>query len=80
MGDFFPEINSQKLFVEKVIREEETSFFRTLEQGLKRIDAVCITASNSKTENAIEGKIVFELYDTYGFPVDLTKLIAKGYG
>lgn len=80
MGDFFPEINSQKLFVEKVIREEETAFFRTLEQGLKRIDTVCINASNSKTENAIEGKIVFELYDTYGFPVDLTKLIAKGYG
>jgi len=80
MGDFFPEINSQKLFVEKVIKEEETSFFRTLEQGLKRIDTVCISASNSKTEKVIDGKIVFELYDTYGFPVDLTKLIAKGYG
>ena len=80
MGDFFPEMNSQKLFVEKVIKEEETSFFRTLEQGLKRIDAVCIRASNSKTEKIIEGKIVFELYDTYGFPVDLTSLIARQYG
>ena len=80
MGDFFPEINSQKLFVEKVIREEETAFFRTLEQGLKRIDAVCIPLSHSKTKNTVDGKNVFELYDTYGFPVDLTKLIAKGYG
>ncbi|MFI5163629.1 MAG: alanine--tRNA ligase [Bacteroidia bacterium] len=80
MGGFFPEIEKEKLFVEKVIKEEETSFFRTLEQGLKKIDAVCIALSNSKTEKVIDGKIVFELYDTYGFPVDLTSLIARQYG
>ncbi len=80
MGEFFPEINSQKLFVEKVIKEEETSFFRTLEQGLKRIDSVCITISNSGKEKVIDGKSIFELYDTYGFPVDLTSLIARQYG
>ncbi|MBI4931582.1 MAG: alanine--tRNA ligase [Bacteroidetes bacterium] len=80
MGDFFPEINLQKLFVEKVIREEETSFFRTLEQGLKKIDDVCIAISNSGKEKIVDGKIVFELYDTYGFPVDLTSLIARQYG
>ncbi|MEK6615775.1 MAG: alanine--tRNA ligase [Bacteroidota bacterium] len=79
-GDFFPEINSQKLFVEKVVKEEETAFFRTLEQGLKKIDTVCISLSNSKTEKVIDGKMIFELYDTYGFPVDLTSLIARQYG
>lgn len=80
MGEFFPEINSQKLFVEKVIKEEETAFFRTLEQGLKKIDTVCIAISNSGKEKMVDGKIVFELYDTYGFPIDLTLLIARQYG
>lgn len=80
MGEFFPEIESQKLFVQKVVREEETAFFRTLEQGLKRIDAVCIGISNSAKEKVVNGKVVFELYDTYGFPVDLTSLIARQYG
>ncbi|MBI4946194.1 MAG: alanine--tRNA ligase [Bacteroidetes bacterium] len=80
MGTFFPEIEKEKLFTEKVIKEEETAFFRTLEQGLKKIDAVCIPLSNSKTEKVIDGKTVFELYDTYGFPVDLTSLIARQYG
>ncbi|MFH1004746.1 MAG: alanine--tRNA ligase [Bacteroidota bacterium] len=80
MGIFFPELNSQKLFVEKVIREEEISFFRTMEQGLKKIDTVCINISNAKKEKIVDGKIVFELYDTYGFPLDLTSLIARQYG
>ncbi|HEY4799256.1 MAG TPA: alanine--tRNA ligase, partial [Bacteroidia bacterium] len=80
MGAHFPEMEKQKLFVEKVIKEEETSFFRTLEQGLKKIDAVCIHLSNSKTEKTVDGKTVFELYDTYGFPLDLTSLIARQYG
>jgi len=80
MGEFFPEMEKEKLFVQKVVKEEETAFFRTLEQGLKKIDAVCISLSNSKTEKVIDGKIVFELYDTYGFPLDLTSLIARQYG
>jgi len=81
LGEAFPELNAQKLLIEKVIKEEETSFFRTLEQGLKRIDNVCINLINSKSDKkVIEGSVVFELYDTYGFPVDLTSLIARGYG
>ncbi len=79
MGQAFPELLSQKLLIEKVIREEETSFFRTLENGLKRIDQVCISVSNDK-KTIVDGATVFELYDTYGFPLDLTSLIARGYG
>jgi len=78
MGHVFPEINNQKLLVEKVIQEEENSFFRTLENGLKKIDSICIEL-NKKHEKIVAGKDVFELYDTYGFPIDLTSLIAKGY-
>lgn len=80
MGDAFPELKTQKLLVEKVIKEEETAFFRTLENGLKRIDQVCIAIVNEKKSSSVNGSVVFELYDTYGFPVDLTSLIAKGYG
>lgn len=78
MGAAFPELNTQRILIEKVIKEEETSFYKTLEVGLKRIDQVCIdtTAADKKI---IDGKIVFELYDTFGFPVDLTSLIARGY-
>jgi alanyl-tRNA synthetase len=78
MGGAFPELIAQKILIEKVIKEEETSFYKTLELGLKRIDQVCIdtTAAGKKI---IDGKVVFELYDTFGFPVDLTSLIARGY-
>ncbi len=79
IGHAFPELVSQKLLIEKVIKEEEVSFFRTLENGLKRIDNVCITISNEK-KNSVDGATVFELYDTFGFPLDLTSLIARGYG
>ncbi len=74
----FPELVQQKELIEKVIREEEVSFFRTLDQGLKKIDQICIDL-NTKGEKVVPGKDVFELYDTYGFPVDLTGLIAKSY-
>lgn len=67
----FPELKQQEHFVGKVIREEEEAFLRTLEKGLKRIED--IIASSGKT---ISGKDAFELYDTYGFPFDLTRLIA----
>jgi alanyl-tRNA synthetase len=79
MGDPFNELVQQKELIHKVIKEEETSFFRTLEQGLKRIDVVIDNTKNSDT-NVIDGEVVFELYDTYGFPVDLTSLIARENG
>jgi alanyl-tRNA synthetase len=72
MGEAFPELKSQKELIKKVVEEEEISFYRTLENGLKRMDA--ILKSNVKT---IEGKAAFELYDTYGFPLDLISLIAR---
>jgi alanyl-tRNA synthetase len=78
MGNAFPELNTQKILIEKVIKEEELSFYKTLEVGLKRIDQVCID-TNAANKKIIDGKIVFELYDTFGFPIDLTSLIARGY-
>ena len=70
----FPELYLQKSFVEKVIREEEKSFLKTLEGGLRRIEDIKVQ------NNTIDGQDVFELYDTYGFPVDLTRLIADEKG
>jgi alanyl-tRNA synthetase len=80
LGKAFSELESQKVLIEKVIKEEEQAFYKTLEVGLKRIDQVCIDLTNSGKGKVIDGKIVFELYDTFGFPVDLTSLIARGYG
>jgi len=76
MGDPYEELIRQKDLISKVIREEENSFFRTLEQGIKRMDDL-MNHSKSKQEKVIAGDAVFELYDTYGFPVDLTSLIAR---
>ena len=67
----FPELMRQKDFVSRVIHEEEESFLRTLEKGLKRIEEIIGNAKGT-----ISGKDAFELYDTYGFPIDLTRLIA----
>lgn len=76
MKNPFQELEQQQTLIHKVIEEEEKSFFRTLEQGLRRIDNVIAEVKkNGKSE--IEGTVVFELYDTYGFPVDLTSLIAR---
>lgn len=79
MGEAFPELVAQKELIHKVITEEENSFFRTLEQGLKRIELV-INDTKAKGSKVIDGTIVFELYDTFGFPVDLTSLIARENG
>jgi len=68
----FPELNKQEQFVSKVIHEEEDAFLRTLEKGLKRIEDIISNSSKN-----ISGKDAFELYDTYGFPFDLTRLIAS---
>jgi len=78
MGSVFPEIVKQEKLVKKVILEEEQAFMRTLEQGLKRIEAICVELKKSN-EKVVDGEQVFELYDTFGFPVDLTALITRGY-
>ena len=70
----FPELKKQEDFVAKVIKEEEEAFLRTLEKGLKRIDDIISKTDNSRI---VSGKEAFELYDTYGFPIDLTRLIAS---
>lgn len=76
MGDSFPEIKSQKTLCANVIREEENSFLRTLDQGLILLENII---SNSK-DTVISGKKAFELFDTYGFPIDLTALILSEKG
>ena len=73
----FPELKAQEAFVMKVIEEEENSFLKTLTTGIARLEAIQNTLGDQKT---IHGKVVFELYDTYGFPVDLTALIARENG
>ncbi|WP_318345266.1 alanine--tRNA ligase [Flagellimonas baculiformis] len=77
MGKAFPELKEQYQLIENVIKEEESSFLSTLEQGLVLLDSV-IKSSEDKT---ISGEKAFELYDTFGFPIDLTSLILeeKGY-
>ncbi len=67
----FPELQKQIDFVSKVVKEEEEAFLRTLEKGLKRLEDL---------QEDIPGSLAFELFDTYGFPLDLTKLIAKEKG
>ncbi len=76
MGGFFPELVKQEKLVTEVIREEEISFLKTIEHGLKRIDLV-INETLSKNQKTLPGTAVFELYDTYGFPADLSRIIAE---
>ena len=76
MGTAFPELKSQKQLIQNVIKEEESSFLRTLDQGLVLLNRI-VEESKSKT---ISGEKAFELYDTYGFPIDLTALILSEKG
>ena len=76
MGEFFPEIKSQQQLVTNVIREEEASFLRTLEQGIQLLENVM----QNTTGKEVSGEKAFELYDTFGFPIDLTALILRERG
>jgi alanyl-tRNA synthetase len=76
LQEIFPELFQQLDYVSRVIHEEEISFLRTLDKGLRRMDSI-----NSEIRNkVISGEVAFELYDTFGFPLDLTSLIARERG
>lgn len=79
MGEAYPELGVQKTLIEKVIKEEEESFLRTLETGIRLLDK---TMEDAKTEekSTINGTDAFTLYDTFGFPLDLTELILRENG
>ncbi|NQX91454.1 MAG: alanine--tRNA ligase, partial [Flavobacteriales bacterium] len=76
MGEAFPELKAQQSLIEKVIKEEEEGFLRTLDKGIQRLNDYMTKMSGK----SIPGEVVFELYDTYGFPSDLTSLIAQEQG
>lgn len=76
MGEVFPELRAQRALIENVIREEEEAFLRTLENGITRIETFLKTAKGGE----MDGKTAFELYDTFGFPIDLTALILSESG
>lgn len=77
MGDFFPELVKQETIVTGVIREEEASFLRTIEQGLNRLNQIIEQLGDSKV---VPGDVIFELYDTFGFPADLSRIVAEDHG
>ena len=76
MGEAYPELPAQRDLIMKVIKEEEDSFLRTLENGIRLLDGA-IAAAKEAGKTEISGKEAFVLYDTYGFPLDLTELILK---
>ncbi|MBA3829704.1 MAG: alanine--tRNA ligase [Taibaiella sp.] len=76
--EVFPELQQQIDLVSRVVKEEEEAFLRTLDKGLKKVDE--IVSSTTTTTTTIRGDVAFELNDTYGFPIDLTKLIAQEIG
>ncbi|MDP3313683.1 alanine--tRNA ligase [Lutibacter sp.] len=76
MGEYFPELKTQKQLVTNVLKEEENSFLRTLDQGLVLLDGIIKNTKGTE----VSGKKAFELFDTYGFPIDLTALILSEKG
>ncbi len=76
MADAFPELREQQQLIENVVREEEQSFLKTLEQGLTLLDNI-LKQTRGRT---VDGEKAFELYDTFGFPIDLTSLILRERG
>ncbi|MDX9882340.1 MAG: alanine--tRNA ligase [Prolixibacteraceae bacterium] len=79
MGEAFPELVAQQVLIEKVIKEEEESFLRTLETGIRLLDEIIAKVKN-ENRNEINGEDAFTLYDTFGFPLDLTELICREKG
>jgi alanyl-tRNA synthetase len=77
MGEAFPEIKSQQELISQVIREEETAFLRTLSQGIKRFEQYI---QDHPDQKVVDGSFAFELFDTFGFPIDLTQLMAREKG
>ena len=85
LGDVFPELKTQRVMIEKAIRAEEESFGRTLDKGLMLFEQEyrserIVTDSNNPDQRVFSGHVAFELYDTYGFPLDMTQLLAAERG
>ncbi|MDR2627138.1 MAG: alanine--tRNA ligase [Dysgonamonadaceae bacterium] len=76
MGDAYPELEAQRDLIEKVVKEEEDAFLRTLETGIRLLDKV-MDEARANGQKTIDGASAFTLYDTYGFPLDLTELILR---
>lgn len=79
LGEIFPQLPAQLDFIQRIVKEEELSFLRTLTNGLRRFDQLKDELADKK-QNVVPGKEMFELFDTYGFPVDLIGLLAKEQG
>lgn len=79
MGDAYPELKAQQQLIQRVMKEEEASFLRTLETGIKLIEQI-MQKTKKENKQIVSGKEAFELYDTFGFPLDLTELILRENG